>query len=78
MGGFGEGKVCPIAAGYFLMMGNGRERKISAVEQHCFVSLDIVIPRYPMIETLLSAGPLSIGCFWRLMAREVWDFILMK
>ena len=41
-----------------------------------FVSLDIVIPRYPMIE-LSSLLDLAR---WPLLAAdgEVWDFILMK
>lgn len=47
-----------------------------AVAVCLFFSLDFVIPRYPMIETLLSAGPYALIAFWRSMA-EVWDFILI-
>lgn len=74
--------ICGGLAGSFCDDGRyGRRAKrndgdCGAVAVCLFFSLDFVIPRYPMIETLLSAGPYALIAFWRSMA-EVWDFILI-
>lgn len=73
-GGFGDEKFAPLRPGVFDDGRYGRRAKMMCCGAALFVSLDIVIPRYPMIETLLSAGPLRVGCFWRLMARSGISF----